>query len=103
MSYNMTNELQNLSKEMFPYPLKMIRWLTEFESFVNKFLFPFPSPLEVTGVSYISLVVLCWCRKRFPSPLEVTGVSYPISCIGSSRQTTRSSLTSQLKLILIIP
>lgn len=79
MSYNMTNELQNLSKEMFPYPLKMIRWLTEFESFVNKFLFPFPSPLEVTGVSY------------------------PISCIGSSRQTTRSSLTSQLKLILIIP
>ena len=76
MSYNMTNELQNLSKEMFPYPLKMIRWLTEFESFVNKFLFPFPSPLEVTGVSYISLVVLCWCRKRFPSPLEVTGGSY---------------------------
>ena len=51
MSYNMTNELQNLSKEMFPYPLKMIRWLTEFESFVNKFLFPFPSPLEVTGGS----------------------------------------------------
>ena len=53
MSYNMTNELQNLSKEMFPYPLKMIRWLTEFESFVNKFLFPFPSPLEVTGGSYL--------------------------------------------------
>jgi len=32
----------------------------------------------------------------------VTGVSYTISCIGSSRRTTRSSLTSQLKLILII-
>ncbi len=38
-----------------------------------------------------------------PYPLEVNGVSYPISCIESSRQTTRSSLTSQLKLILIIP
>ena len=39
----------------------------------------------------------------FPSSPEVTGVSYSISCIGSSRRTTRSSLTSQLKLILIIP
>ena len=39
----------------------------------------------------------------FPSPPEVTGGSYPISCIGPSRRTTRYSLTSQLKLILIIP
>ena len=39
----------------------------------------------------------------FPYPPEVTGVSYPISCIGPSRRTTRYSLTSQLKLTLIIP
>ena len=88
----------------------------------------FPSPLEVTGVSYKTFKgwkvlgesvsvpsrgdwgVLHRVRPHlptlqsvFPSPLEVTGVSYPISCIGSSRRTTRSSLTSQLELILIIP
>ena len=63
----------------------------------------FPSPPEVTGGSYSLQYAMNGMEFVFPSPLEETGVSNPISCIGSSRQTTRSSLTSQLKLIIIIP
>lgn len=64
----------------------------------------FPSPPEVTEVSYfIEVKIEDQEGNMFPSPLEETGVSNPISCIGSSRQTTKYSLTSQLKLILIIP
>ena len=38
----------------------------------------FPSPLEVTGVSYSLMeTTLYFGYVKFPSPLEVTGVSYP--------------------------
>ena len=66
-------------------------------------MYVFLSPPEVNGVSYKMMWhILVVFYFLFPSPFEVTGVSYPISCIGSSRQTTKYSLTSQLKLILII-
>ena len=36
----------------------------------------FPSPLEVTGVSYFLAADIILAITTFPSPLEVTGVSY---------------------------
>ena len=39
---------------------------------------PFPSPFEVTGVSYKLHKFYDFIIIEFPSPLEVTGVSYTI-------------------------
>ena len=119
---------EKASHDVFPSPHEVAEVSNVCEIWAYAESMAFPSPLEVTEVSY----VLNWTERRkilwvsvpsrgdwgflrpqtklvlvgdeeFPSPLEVTGVSNPISCIGSSHQTTRSSLTSQLKLILIIP
>ena len=76
MSYNMTNELQNLSKEMFPSPLE-VNGSSYKHSYDEELQSgSFPSSPEVAGGSYKVYDAGMPAEFEFPSPPEVTEGAY---------------------------
>ena len=62
----------------FPSPFEVTGVSYKLHKFYDFIIIEFPSPLEVTGGSNVMKMSTLSNLGQFPSPLEVTGVSYTI-------------------------